>query len=290
MEPEVEIPEPVRGTLPALAAHAALPGSPARAGARYAGAHLLQVRGVSPAGSHKPNSAVAQAYANKAAGIERLVTETGAGQWGSALALASPVRARVRRLHGRRELRPEALPARDDGAGARAVIRSPATRPRRAARRRSTPPARSGSRSRRRSRSPRGRGHELRARLGPQPRLPPPDRDRPGGDGADGDGGRRAGRGRGLRRRRLELRRDGVPVPAAGAARRGEDALRRRRARRLPDAHARRLPLRLRRHGRPHAADADVHARARLRAAARSWAGCAITATRRWSAASSRQA
>jgi tryptophan synthase beta chain len=44
--------------------------------------------GVSPAGSHKPNSAVAQAYANKEAGIDRLVTETGAGQWGSALALA----------------------------------------------------------------------------------------------------------------------------------------------------------------------------------------------------------
>jgi tryptophan synthase beta chain len=44
--------------------------------------------GVSPAGSHKPNSAVAQAYANKEAGIERLATETGAGQWGSALALA----------------------------------------------------------------------------------------------------------------------------------------------------------------------------------------------------------
>ncbi|HZC13089.1 MAG TPA: TrpB-like pyridoxal phosphate-dependent enzyme, partial [Thermoleophilaceae bacterium] len=44
--------------------------------------------GVSPAGSHKPNSAVAQAHANKEAGIGRLVTETGAGQWGSALALA----------------------------------------------------------------------------------------------------------------------------------------------------------------------------------------------------------
>jgi tryptophan synthase beta chain len=44
--------------------------------------------GVSPAGSHKPNSAAAQAYANKESGIERLVTETGAGQWGSALALA----------------------------------------------------------------------------------------------------------------------------------------------------------------------------------------------------------
>ncbi|MDD4941612.1 MAG: TrpB-like pyridoxal phosphate-dependent enzyme [Candidatus Omnitrophica bacterium] len=43
---------------------------------------------VSPAGSHKPNTAVAQAYYNKKAGIERLTTETGAGQWGSALSFA----------------------------------------------------------------------------------------------------------------------------------------------------------------------------------------------------------
>ncbi|HFD81603.1 MAG TPA: TrpB-like pyridoxal phosphate-dependent enzyme [Gammaproteobacteria bacterium] len=43
--------------------------------------------GVSPAGSHKPNTAVAQAYYNKKAGIRRLTTETGAGQWGSSLAL-----------------------------------------------------------------------------------------------------------------------------------------------------------------------------------------------------------
>jgi len=44
--------------------------------------------GVSPAGSHKPNTAVAQVYYNKVAGIKRLTTETGAGQWGSALAFA----------------------------------------------------------------------------------------------------------------------------------------------------------------------------------------------------------
>ncbi len=44
--------------------------------------------GVSPAGSHKPNTAVAQAYYNKQEGVKRLSTETGAGQWGSALALA----------------------------------------------------------------------------------------------------------------------------------------------------------------------------------------------------------
>jgi tryptophan synthase beta chain len=44
--------------------------------------------GVSPAGSHKPNTAVAQAYYNKQEGVKRLVTETGAGQWGSSLAMA----------------------------------------------------------------------------------------------------------------------------------------------------------------------------------------------------------
>ncbi|ABB32716.1 pyridoxal-phosphate dependent TrpB-like enzyme [Geobacter metallireducens RCH3] len=44
--------------------------------------------GVSPAGSHKPNSAIPQAFYNKQAGIRRLATETGAGQWGSSLALA----------------------------------------------------------------------------------------------------------------------------------------------------------------------------------------------------------
>jgi tryptophan synthase beta chain len=44
--------------------------------------------GVSPAGSHKPNTAVAQAYYNKQEGVKRLTTETGAGQWGSALSFA----------------------------------------------------------------------------------------------------------------------------------------------------------------------------------------------------------
>src|SRR5919197_5491531 len=44
--------------------------------------------GVSPAGSHKPNTSVVQAYYNKLEGVTRLTTETGAGQWGSALAMA----------------------------------------------------------------------------------------------------------------------------------------------------------------------------------------------------------
>jgi tryptophan synthase beta chain len=52
-------------------------------------AHIyFKYEGVSPAGSHKPNTAVAQAYYNKEAGINKLATETGAGQWGSALSMA----------------------------------------------------------------------------------------------------------------------------------------------------------------------------------------------------------
>ncbi|MET8430626.1 TrpB-like pyridoxal phosphate-dependent enzyme [Nocardia sp. NPDC004860] len=55
-------------------------GTPARIYYKY--------EGVSPAGSHKPNTAVPQAFYNAAAGTRRLTTETGAGQWGSALAFA----------------------------------------------------------------------------------------------------------------------------------------------------------------------------------------------------------
>jgi tryptophan synthase beta chain len=52
-------------------------------------AHIYyKYEGVSPAGSHKPNTAVPQAYYNREAGIRKLSTETGAGQWGSALSLA----------------------------------------------------------------------------------------------------------------------------------------------------------------------------------------------------------
>ena len=49
---------------------------------------FYKYEGVSPSGSHKPNTAIAQAYYNKEAGIKRLSSETGAGQWGSALAFA----------------------------------------------------------------------------------------------------------------------------------------------------------------------------------------------------------
>ena len=55
-------------------------GTPARIYYKY--------EGVSPAGSHKPNTAVAQAFYNKEAGVKKITTETGAGQWGSSLAFA----------------------------------------------------------------------------------------------------------------------------------------------------------------------------------------------------------
>src|SRR2546428_9999667 len=55
-------------------------GTPARIYYKY--------EGVSPVGSHKPNTAVPQAFYNAAEGVAKLTTETGAGQWGSALAFA----------------------------------------------------------------------------------------------------------------------------------------------------------------------------------------------------------
>lgn len=85
---EVEIPEPVRDVYRqwrpsplyrARRLEKAL-DTPARIYYKY--------EGVSPAGSHKPNTAVAQAFYNREAGVRRITTETGAGQWGSSLAFA----------------------------------------------------------------------------------------------------------------------------------------------------------------------------------------------------------
>lgn len=88
MEPSIEIPEPVRDVYKqwrptplyrARRLEKAL-DTPARIYYKY--------EGVSPVGSHKPNTAVAQVYYNKQEGIKKISTETGAGQWGSALAMA----------------------------------------------------------------------------------------------------------------------------------------------------------------------------------------------------------
>jgi len=84
----IEIPDPVRAIYAqwrptplyrARRLEQAL-GTPAKIYYKY--------EGVSPSGSHKPNTAVAQAFYNKDAGIKKIATETGAGQWGSALAYA----------------------------------------------------------------------------------------------------------------------------------------------------------------------------------------------------------
>ena len=90
-EREIEIPEPVREVFrlwrpaPLFRAHRLekLLGTPAKIFYKY--------EGVSPAGSHKPNSAIPQAFYNAQEGVKRLSTETGAGQWGSSLALAGQI-------------------------------------------------------------------------------------------------------------------------------------------------------------------------------------------------------
>jgi tryptophan synthase beta chain len=87
-EPEIEIPEPVREIYKLWRP---TPLYRARRLERELDtpAHIYyKYEGGSPPGSHKPNTAVAQAYENAAAGIRKLTTETGAGQWGSALAFA----------------------------------------------------------------------------------------------------------------------------------------------------------------------------------------------------------
>ena len=89
-ERHIAIPEDGAGRLPAVAAHSRCSG---RGGWRRTSARPARIyykyEGGSPAGSHKPNTAVPQAYYNAAEGVTRLTTETGAGQWGSALAFAS---------------------------------------------------------------------------------------------------------------------------------------------------------------------------------------------------------
>jgi tryptophan synthase beta chain len=88
---EIEIPDPVRD------AYRLYRPSPLHRAFRLeqaldTPAHIYyKYEGVSPAGSHKPNTALAQAFYNKQEGVKRLATETGAGQWGSALAFAGAV-------------------------------------------------------------------------------------------------------------------------------------------------------------------------------------------------------
>ena len=186
--------------------------------------------GVSPTGSHKPNTAVAQAYYNKQEGVRRLTTETGAGQWGSSLAFAGaifglevdvwmvkvsydqkPYRRGLIEAFGGRVV---ASPSEETNAGRAILAENPDS---------SGEPRDRDLRGGRGGRS--ARRHEVLARLRPQPRAHAPDRDRRRSADADGRGGGLPGRRHRLHRRRLELLRAVVSrSSAARSARRRRSA------------------------------------------------------------------
>ena len=188
---EIEIPEPVRE------AYALYRPSPLYRAHRLekaldTPAHIYyKYEGVSPAGSHKPNTALAQAFYNKEEGVARIATETGAGQWGSAMAFAGVLlRARRQGLHGPGELRPEAVSPDPHGdlrvGGRREPVADDELRPQ-GPRGDARQPGLARHRDQRGGRGRRDpRRHEVLAGLGPGPRPAPPDRHRPGGDRADG--------------------------------------------------------------------------------------------------------
>ncbi len=266
-ESYIEIPEPVLDVYrlwrptPLFRAHRlekAL-GTPAHIYYKY--------EGTSPAGSHKPNTAVPQAYYNAKAGVKKLTTETGrrAVGHGARLRLRA-VRPRVRGLAGACVLRREAVPPADDGDVRR--HRAPARRPisptraGRSSPSTPTPPARSASRSARPSRS-RHRDPNIRYALGSVLNhvlmhqtvigLEALKQFELAGEypdviyGCVGGGSNFGG---------LTF-----PFLNENLAGRRNTAHRRRRAGRLPEHDQGRVRLRLRRHRRDDAADEDAHAR-----------------------------
>ena len=186
-ERTIDIPEPIRDVyrmwrpsplIRARRLEQAL-GTPAKIYFKY--------EGVSPAGSHKPNTAVPQAWYNKEQGVTRLSTETGAGQWGSALAFAGslfgmevtvfqvrvsydqkPYRRALMETYGARCI---ASPSNETNSG-RAIL--------------AKYPEKSGLARHRHLRGcgdgGQGSGSEIFARLGAQPRAAAPDRQRAGSD------------------------------------------------------------------------------------------------------------
>jgi tryptophan synthase beta chain len=87
-EREIEIPEPVRDVYRLWRPSPLYRARRLEKALQTPAKIYYKYEGVSPAGSHKPNTAVPQAFYNKEAGVKRLTTETGAGQWGSSLAFA----------------------------------------------------------------------------------------------------------------------------------------------------------------------------------------------------------
>src|SRR5437660_11912630 len=87
-EPYIEIPEPVRQIYTQSRPSPLVRARRLEKALDTLARSYYKYEGVSPVGSHKPNTAVAQVYYNKQEGVKKLSTETGAGQWGSALAMA----------------------------------------------------------------------------------------------------------------------------------------------------------------------------------------------------------
>ena len=147
--------------LPPLPAEPALPGPPARARARYAGPHLLQVRGRQPGRQPQAeHGASPQAFYNKEEGVDAPRDRDRRRAVGERAGVRRrAVRARGQGLHGPRELRPEAVPPDPHGdvrrGGRRQPVADDELRPHGPRARRPTARARSGSRSARRSRTPR---------------------------------------------------------------------------------------------------------------------------------------
>ena len=237
-------------------------GTPARIYYKY--------EGVSPAGSHKPNTAVPQAYYNAKAGVRKLTTETGAGQWGTALAFACAqfdLECEVWQVRASYDAKPyrrimietfggtvhpspsdlteagRAILAGDpDSPGSLGVAISEAVE---MAAQDPTANYALGSRA--------------------QPRPAAPDRHRRGGAAPAREDRRERRPHRRVHRWWLELRRAHLPVPARQArGRRRGPGDPRRRAGVVPLAHPGHLRLRLRRRRGPHADDEDAHARPRL--------------------------
>ncbi len=253
--------------------------------------------GASPVGSHKTNSAVPQAYFNKIAGRTRLTTETGAGQWGSALAFACQIFGlscdiwQVRSSYEGKPYRHVLM----ETFGA-SVVASPSELTEAGRMLREQFPDTTGSLGMAISEAVEAAAKDENASysLGSraEPRRPAPDGDRPGGAEAARAVRRASGRlPVRVRRRRLEPGRDQLPVHPGEPRGPLGDEDHRLRAEGSAVAHRGRIQVRLRRHRAPDAAAEDVLPRRRLRARLPCTpAACATTACRRWSATATTRA
>jgi tryptophan synthase beta chain len=244
----IEIPEPVREIYrlwrpsPLYRAHRlerAL-DTPARIYYKY--------EGVSPAGSHKPNTAVAQAFYNQQAGVKRLTTETGAGQWGSALAFAGALfglEVRVYMVRVSFDQKPYRK-AMMEAWGAQCVA-SPSEETNAGRQNLAEHPNSPGSLGIAISEAVEvaSQRADTKYALGSVLNhvLLAPDRHRPGGDGAARDGRRLSRHHRRLHRRRQQFRRHCLPVYRRGPAWRRQAARHRLRALGLPEPNARQIRL-----------------------------------------------